>query len=174
MSEFLSIDFETASNRQDSACAIGIVRVSDGEIVHQESHLIRPPSPRFMFTHIHGITWTDVEWEADFFGVWHRIADYFRDVDFISAHNAGFDRGVMNACCRAFGIKAPELPYQCTVKLAREMWSIRPTKLPDVSRYLGISLNHHEALSDSLACAQIVIAAEQDGWQHESVRMVGF
>lgn len=168
MSEFIAIDFETASNRQDSACAIGIVRVSDGKIVHSESHLIRPPNPEFHFTYIHGIRWQDVAFEADFFGVWHRIADHFKDVDFITAHNAGFDRGVLNACCAAYGIAAPETPYLCTVKLARSLWSLRPTKLPDVCRFLGLELNHHEALSDSLACARIVIAAEEDGWRYDA------
>jgi hypothetical protein len=29
---------------------------------------------------------------------------------------------------------------------------------------LAIPLNHHQAGSDARACAEIVIAAEQDGW----------
>ena len=168
MSEFAAIDFETASNRADSACAIGVVRVSEGRIVDRSSHLIRPPSQDFRFTYIHGITWTDVEAAPDFSGVWPLIARHFDGIDFISAHNARFDRGVLAACCRTYGLEPPQLPYLCTVKLARDMWSLRPTKLPDVCRYLGLSLTHHEALSDSLACAQIVIAAEQDGWRHDA------
>jgi DNA polymerase-3 subunit epsilon len=166
MSEFLAIDFETATNRQDSACAIGLVRVSKGKIIHRECHLIRPPSRKFMFTFIHGLTWEDVAFEADFSGVWPRIAGHFKEVDFISAHNAGFDRGVLDACCRTYGIMTPNLPYVCTVQLARQLWSLRPTKLPDVCRYLGLPLDHHQAESDALACAQIVIAAEEDGWRH--------
>jgi DNA polymerase-3 subunit epsilon len=43
--------------------------------------------------------------------------------------------------------------------LARKKWKLYPTKLPDVCRYLDIPLNHHEALSDAMACAKIVIAA---------------
>ena len=42
---------------------------------------------------------------------------------------------------------------------ARRVWGVRPTKLPDVCRYLGLSLTHHDALSDAEAAAQIVIAA---------------
>ena len=42
--------------------------------------------------------------------------------------------------------------------MARRAWNLRPTKLPDVCRHLGITLNHHDALSDALACAKIVIA----------------
>ncbi len=44
------------------------------------------------------------------------------------------------------------------------MWEVRPTKLPNVAHFLGLELDHHDALSDSRACANIVIAAERDGW----------
>jgi DNA polymerase-3 subunit epsilon len=43
--------------------------------------------------------------------------------------------------------------------------------LPDVCRYLGIQLNHHNALSDAEACAQIVISAAQDGAEIRVPRM---
>ena len=168
MNEFLAIDFETANNRQDSACAIGIVRVAGGKIVHQECHLIRPPSRHFMFTYIHGLSWQDVAEAEDFAGIWAQIEKQFAGVDFITAHNAGFDRGVLNACCLTYGLDMPRLPYVCTVQLARQLWSLRPTKLPDVCRYLGLELDHHKADSDARACAQIVIAAQEDGWRYGS------
>ncbi|MBL4905866.1 MAG: hypothetical protein JKX94_00305, partial [Sneathiella sp.] len=36
------------------------------------------------------------------------------------------------------------------------------------AHYLGLELNHHDALSDSRACANIVIAAEKDGWSFDA------
>ena len=51
------------------------------------------------------------------------------------------------------------------MQLARAQWNIRPTKLPDVCRYLGIKLRHHEADSDAEACARIVMAAQEEGWR---------
>jgi len=45
------------------------------------------------------------------------------------------------------------------VQIARRVWNIRPTKLSDVCAKLRIALNHPEALSDAMACAQIVLAA---------------
>ena len=57
----------------------------------------------------------------------------------------------------------PSLPFRCTVQLSRQTWSIFPTKLSDVCRELGIALNHHEALSDATACAQIMLAAQMSG-----------
>jgi DNA polymerase-3 subunit epsilon len=152
-------DFETASRGRDSACSIGLVKVVNGEIVEKVVHLIRPPFEEFLFTHIHGLTWADVAEAPDFGELWSKIAPIFEGADFIAAHNASFDAGVLEACCDRFGLQAPDLPYRCTVQLARKTWALFPTKLSDVCRHLDIELNHHEALSDALACARIVLAA---------------
>ena len=158
---FVAIDFETASYRRDSACAIGLVKVVDGEIAEQAVHLIRPPTRDFVFTHIHGLTWNDVAKSDDFGKLWPRLAPMFDGATFLAAHNASFDKGVLNACCRSYGMESPLLPFRCTVQLSRRAWNIRPTKLSDVCAKLGIALNHHEALSDALACARIVLAANK-------------
>jgi hypothetical protein len=55
-------------------------------------------------------------------------------------------------------VSPPEIRYVCTVRLARRVWDIRPTSLSNVCTYLGLSLNHHDALSDAEACAGIVLA----------------
>ena len=156
---FLAIDFETANQRRDSACSIGLVRVEKNEIVHQAVHLIRPPYKDFLFTHIHGIRWKDVADSPDFGVLWQKISPIFEGVDFLAAHNARFDAGVLSACCKKYQMDGPALPFTCTVELARKKWNIYPTKLPDVCRHLNIKLNHHEALSDALACARIVMAS---------------
>lgn len=166
MPEFVAIDFETANNAKNSACAVGVVRVSRGEIVASAYSLIRPPSRDFRFTWVHGIRWQDVEEAPDFGTLWREIAPLFEGVHFISAHNAGFDRGVLHACCETYGIEPPAAPFLCTVQLARQLWQLRPTKLPDVCRFLAISLDHHRADSDSRACAEIVLAALADGWRY--------
>src|SRR3954470_15840229 len=54
---FVAIDFETADHAPDSACAVGLVRVEALRVVHRENLLIRPPRRRFLWTHVHGITW---------------------------------------------------------------------------------------------------------------------
>lgn len=130
--------------------------------------MICPPSPEFYFTHIHGITWADVEFEPTFEHVWSEITPYFEGVDFLTAHNASFDSKVLKSCCSTYDLAAPEPEFVCTVKLARKLWNIRPTKLPNVAHYLGLELDHHNALSDSRACANIVIAAIKDGWSYEN------
>ncbi len=162
---FAAIDFETANYDRDSACAVGIAIVRVGRIVALESHLIRPPSREFHFTHIHGLTWKDVRSAPTFAEVWKEVYPALGDVDFLAAHNASFDRSVLGACCQSHELSRPSQPFVCTVKLARSVWGIYPTTLPDVCSHLRIPLKHHEAESDAKACAHIVLAALEHGWQ---------
>ena len=157
---FAAIDFETADYGRDSACAVGVVRVEKGRIVRKESRLIRPPRREFVFTYIHGITWDDVAAAAPFAEVYAEIRDILRGVDFLAAHNASFDRSVLQACCLSARLDPPPQPFECTVRHARRRWGIRPTTLPDVCRALEIPFTrHHDALADAEACAQIMMAA---------------
>lgn len=164
---FAAIDFETASYSPDSACAVGLVVVKDSSIVRREIHLIRPPDRQFAFTAIHGLTWEDVRDAPTFAELWPTLGAALKDIDFLAAHNASFDRRVLASCCRTYDLSGPSPPFVCTVKLARTLWSLRPAKLPDVCRHLNIQLQHHDAGSDAEACAQIVIAARKEGWQWE-------
>ena len=161
--DFVAIDFETADYGADSACAVGLVKVVNGEIVRQEHHFIRPPRRDFRFTYIHGIEWRHVADKPTFQKLWPMLGDIFSGARFLAAHNAPFDRGVLGACCAAAGLTPPPQPFLCTVRLARKTWSLKPARLPNVCDYLGIELNHHEALSDAAACARIVLAAAKAG-----------
>ncbi len=160
---FAAIDFETADNGRDSACAVAVIKVAGQRVVHRESRLIRPPRREFLYTYIHGITWEDVAEEPDFSEVWPSLSGLLDDVDFIAAHNASFDRGVLQACCESAGLDVPESRFLCTVSLARRVWNIYPTKLPNVCERLNLPLNHHDPLSDAEACARIVIEALKHG-----------
>lgn len=159
MEPFAAIDFETATEDPDSACALGIACVVDGRIAHRQSFLIRPPRRTFTFTWLHGIAWEDVREAPPFGQLWPRILHLLEGATFLAAHNARFDRRVLQACCRSAHLDPPRLPFRCTVALARQVWGIRPTRLPDVCRALGIRLRHHDPLSDAEACARIALAA---------------
>jgi DNA polymerase-3 subunit epsilon len=158
---FVAIDFETADFEPDSACAIGLVRVEGLKLVHRESIRIRPPRPRVLFTHLHGITWEMVKAAPVFAEVWPRLAPLLDGASALAAHNAPFDRRVLSACCEAAGLPVPTVPFLCTVQLARRRWGLKPNDLPSVCRRLGIGLIHHDPGSDSdaEACARIVLAA---------------
>jgi DNA polymerase-3 subunit epsilon len=158
---FVAIDFETADRSPDSACAVALVRVENSEVVQREARLIRPPRPYFEFTYLHGISYEDVADQLTFGQAWPDLATLLDGAQFLAAHNAPFDRGVLRACCQAAGLTPPPHPFCCTVQIARRAWGIYPTKLSDVCARLGLPLNHHDALSDAEACARIVLAATQ-------------
>jgi DNA polymerase-3 subunit epsilon len=159
---FVAIDFETADWGSDSACAVALVRVEGLEIVERRVQLLRPPRPRFVFTYIHGITWHDVADAPTFADAWPNLAGILDGADEMAAHNAGFDRGVLRTCCHFAGHRPPQLPFVCSMKLARRTWGLHRTSLPDVCRRLGLPLRHHDPASDAEACARIVIAARKE------------
>ena len=156
---FCAIDFETADSERDSACAVALVRASEGRITGRLTRLIRPPRRRFEFSYLHGISWEDVKDEPAFGDVWREARSFLAGARFLAAHNAPFDRSVLLSCCGAAGLRPPALPFVCTVRLARQVWDVYPTKLPDVCRYLRIPLEHHDPSSDAEACARIVLDA---------------
>lgn len=158
---FVAIDFETATQTRDSACAVALVRVEGRRIVHEEARLIRPPSRAFVFTYLHGIAWEHVSREPAFPDVWAALAPVVAGARCFVAHNAPFDRSVLAACCARYRLPVPTLPFECTVRLARRAWDHLPNhQLPTVCDHLGIPLDHHDALSDARACARILLAAE--------------
>ncbi len=156
---FVAIDFETANRNPDSACAIGLVKVVDFQVVDRVEYLIRPPTSWFEFTYIHDIDWSMVAGQPTFAELQPQIDLFLAGADFLAAHNANFDRRVLAACHETYRLARRSHRFLCTVQLARQHWQIRPTKLSDVCQKLGIKLQHHNALSDANACAQIIIAA---------------
>jgi len=58
--KLLAIDFETANHDPGSACAVAIAAIEDGELRTTRHWFIRPPTPEFVFTYIHGIDWPAV------------------------------------------------------------------------------------------------------------------
>lgn len=155
---FAAIDFETSHHAPDSACAVGLVRVENGRIVRRVRQLLRPPPRAFLFTQIHGIRREDVENKPTFAEAWPVLAETIDGAEFLAAHNASFDRGVLHACCVSAGLPIPGVEFRCTVRLARRFFGIHPATLDNVCRELEIPLlHHHDALADAEACARIVI-----------------
>ena len=91
---FTAIDFETANPRHYSACQLGIALVEKGEIIEEKSWFIRPPTPTFTFTDIHGITYNQVRDSLTFREIWAEVVPYIEG-QIIAAHNARFDESVL-------------------------------------------------------------------------------
>src|SRR5215510_1748248 len=142
---FAAIDFETADYGRDSACAVAVVRVEGLAIVDRAHYYIRHPRSHFVFSYVHGISWSDVVDAPTFRQLWPSLQKRLAGVEFLAAHNASFDRSVLRTCCEQARLSAPSQIFQCTVRLARAVCNNYPTKQRDVCRHLRIPLCHHDA-----------------------------
>ncbi len=159
--DFTALDFETANEGRDSACAIGLVVVENGSIVERKEMLIRPPSSYFhpLNVSIHGIRWREVRDQPTFEERWSAIAAYVGGRTVVS-HNAAFDMSVLRSALDRYGISYPHLGYGCTLVMARRLWPrLESHRLDAVARRLGIEFKHHDALEDARACALIALRA---------------
>lgn len=163
MDTFVAIDFETADPKRDSACAIGLVRVEECEIVRRETRLICPPrGVDGMNYRIHGLSMAVLKRHPRFPDVWAELQPVLAGITRFVAHNAAFDKSVLKACCVAAGIEQPDIPWTCTYKLAEKRWpDIGGHKLTDVCRLMKVPIGkHHEAGADAEMCARCLLAME--------------
>ena len=157
--DFIAIDFETANEKRNSPCSIGIVVVKGGKVVEKIYHLIKPKEMRFMPINIgiHGIRPAMVKEELEFDKVWEKIKRYFHNT-IVIAHNASFDISVLRNTLITYNIEMPSFKYICTMKLSRNFYkNLDNARLNTVNKFLGYSFNYHDALADALACSNILI-----------------
>jgi DNA polymerase-3 subunit epsilon len=181
MDSFVAIDFETAT--WGRACAVGLVHFEDGVEVERRYTLIDPQiSPRAWdrgAIRIHGIRPADVSGAPSFADVWPELVHWAACYPLV-AHNAGFDMGVLRSELQRGGLAAPTIRYGCSMQLARSAWPRRGRgvletgsvseiaaapenhRLSTLSEFLGIELDHHNALSDALACGEIAVRAVRE------------
>jgi len=154
---FLAIDFELANESYDSACAVGFAVTDGTAITHSDQIIVRPPSLRFTWSHLHGIDAELASRSASFPEAWRQLTPMLSGAAFIAAHNANFDRAVLRACCRAYGLLEPTHSWVCSAAIARRRLGLRRTGLANVCRVLQLPLEHHNAESDAHACAAIIL-----------------
>ena len=158
---FVALDFETANAARNSACSLGMVKVIDDEIVEEWYELIKPPNMQFDYRNIaiHGITPKDVADKKNFGELWADIQEFIGDFPLL-AHNASFDFSVIRYCLDTYNIPYPNLTYYCTVIAAKVTWpELVRHDLHTVSDNLNFQFNHHDALEDARACANVFLKA---------------
>ncbi|MCH4171964.1 MAG: 3'-5' exonuclease [Lactobacillus sp.] len=161
---FVAMDFETANFTPQSACSLALVVVRDDQIQDSFYTLI---NPKTYFNHrntqINGITAKDVAKAPTFAEVWPHIAPLFDAQHLVAAHNARFDINVLRATLTHYDIVVPHYLAIDTLKTSRRFYPEFPNhKLNTVSNALKIDLkHHHNALADSIACAEILIKQSQ-------------
>ena len=164
---FIALDFETANNDRDSACAVGLVKVENNQIIAKERRLINPETYFLkQFTdEVHGLTEEHVKDAPLFDEVWQELTPMLEGAEFIVAHNASFDKSVLYKSCERYGINHPKHKIECSIRAAKSFLKLSSYSLGTVCDHLDIELDHHEPLSDAMACAQIMIRAMEKGYK---------
>ena len=166
--DFTAIDFETANGSPASPCAVGLVRVRNGQITDNLAFLIQPPAPHEWFHEgnikVHGIRPSDVDGAPTAHEALELMLGFI-GVDALIAHNAVFDMGVLRATAAHIEKPLPELRYTCSLAISRKTYNLESYRLNAVAYAIGHEeFDHHDALADSDACARIVLhAADRHG-----------
>ncbi len=162
---FVVFDVETPNSANNRMSSIGITVVENRMITDSFCTLIDPEVhfDRFNIM-LTGITPEAVEGKPAFDELWSTLQPIF-DSGLLIAHNAPFDMGVLAKCIKSYRIDWHEdAQYACTCRMARKAFPHLPNhKLNTLCEYLGIELNHHDAASDSKACAQLLISCLDNG-----------
>ncbi len=147
---FTAIDFETAQGKRWSICQIGIIRVENGIIKDQVSILVQPPENLYWehLIAIHGITPQQTAKALTFDKIWNQIEPFITGQNLVAHNGFSFDFQCLNQVLDYYNIAIPEYTRHCTYK-------IFGTNLASLCNTYKIPLNHHDALSDALACAKL-------------------
>lgn len=161
---FIAIDFETATGKRSSACAVAIVSVENGVIIDEYYVLIQPPNNEYNWRNIqvHGITERHTINAPTFGQVFPEIRRRLQGKKIV-AHNESFDRSVLQKSMLESGLDYSELKlserWECTMKLCKANSRYPSGKLNECCVIDNIELKHHEALSDARACAQLYLVS---------------
>lgn len=149
---FTSIDFETAQGFRHSICQVGIVRVENGIITEEINLLVQPPDNYYWakFIDIHGITPNDTANEPTFDKIWHQIEHLIKGQDVVAHNGISFDFPVLEKTLEYYRMLAPHYNKHCTYRIYND-------NLASLCKAYDIPLNHHDALSDAKACAELFL-----------------
>lgn len=161
MNSFLSIDFEIANPCLDSICQIGISEFENGIIKQRWNYYVDPEDwfdPANIM--IHGITPEMVMGKPTFIDLYPDLKKLLSDR--IVVHHTPFDKTAFNQVCNKYSIEIPSIKWLDSSKIVRRTWlqfKDRGYGLSPVCNFLGIDLNHHDALNDAIASGKIVLSA---------------
>jgi DNA polymerase-3 subunit epsilon len=155
---FTAIDFETAQGKRWSICQVGLVRVEGRKVIEKMNLLVCPPGNIYhpMNTQVHGIGSKHTLRAPSFAKIWPQIS-HFIDGQTVVAHNGAFDFSCLTQTLNFYNIVNPIYEKQCTYKIYGK-------GLAACCADHRIPLQHHDALSDAMACANLyVIHLDRNG-----------
>ena len=163
---FIVFDVETPNRYNDRISAIGITVVENGTVTDSFFSYVNPETFFDPFnTKLTGISESTVATAPSFPELWRKIEPIMSS-GILVAHNALFDLGVLKKCLDDYGfVWKKEVEYCCTVQMGRKLLPDMGHGLNSICDYYGIHLVHHQADSDSMAAAKILLRYMKGGVQ---------
>ncbi len=164
MATYIVFDVETPNRANNRMSAIGISVIKDNKIADNFFSLVDPETHFDYFnTRLTGIDAQKVKGAPNFSELWKKI-EPIMNMGILVAHNAVFDMSVLKRCLNDYSISwKPTAEYLCTVQIGRRVLPDMSHKLNVMCEHYGISLDHHQADSDSHACAEILLRYVENG-----------
>lgn len=152
--KYLAFDVETPNRMNDKISSLGVTFIDECGDIKTIGSLINPECCFDRFNvDLTGISPVDVEKAPKFPEIWEKLEPLFKNCTIV-AHNALFDLSVLQKTLSAYSLSAPVVDYVCTMTMAKELQlDIQNYRLNTLCEHYGIQLNHHNAESDSRACA---------------------
>ncbi|MBO4876470.1 MAG: 3'-5' exonuclease [Ruminococcus sp.] len=164
MERYIVFDVETPNRANDRMSAIGISVIENGRITESFFSLVDPETHFDYFnTQLTGIDRNKVKGAPNFAQLWEEIEPLMGS-GILAAHNAVFDMSVLRRCLQDYGISwKASADYLCTVQIGRRVLPDMKHNLNIMCDHFGIALDHHQADSDSRACAEILLRYMNSG-----------
>lgn len=162
---FNAIDVETANVDYSSICQVGIVHVVQGNIVDEWQTLVDPEDWFDEYNvGIHGITEEDVEGSPTMPEIRDELRKRLRGSILVS--HMPFDRIAFERSMQKYDLEQLQVTWLDSAKIVRRAWPDKYARrgygLADVAYDLDISFEHHDALEDARAAAQVVLIASNE------------
>ena len=166
---YVAFDVETPNAQNRRMSAIGVSVIEGGQIVKELYTLIDPQTHFDPFNiALTGITPEMERGQPTFPVLWELLEPVMRG-SILVAHNAPFDLRVLAACLRDYRIDwQSETAYLCTCQMGRKAYPyLQNHKLNTLCEHLQLQLDHHNAGSDSRACALLLLNYFEKGLRPE-------
>jgi DNA polymerase III subunit epsilon len=163
-SAFLVIDVETANSGRSSICQVGVVVVSDNQAIWTIDALINPEQAfTDLNVSIHGIDASAVSGCMSFPEFFREHSELF-EADIPIFSHSRFDEQALYKACDRYDIELASKRWGDIVEIAKHHWGHLDGGhgLKNLSKHLGISFNHHNALSDATAAAEILLTVMRE------------
>lgn len=165
VTDFISLDVETANADFGSICSIGLVHFRQGQVFHQLTILVDPEdSFDSRNVAIHGITPDMVLGKPTMKQVLPIVAQQLENT--IVTHHSQFDRGALRRAAARYGLGDLDCNWMDTLKVARRTWREFADNggygLANLARSFGIAFRHHDAAEDARAAGLIMLRALEE------------